>query len=380
MTTAVPRQLLLACAFGLFALGAAYQIKGNIDLVSGTSASSAIDLRNRDSEQALFADGKDPYDYMIGSQPPWAYEFGQLLTWPEWPAVRAYFAIVNAIALAFLMWWAYREPRQAPVEVRLLLMSAVFAFGGSCTATEVGQISIIVTALLAGALWADRSGHAYLCGTLVALALIKPTISAPFALALIVTGRFRAAATAALYGGVATGITWLVTGVEPIHMLQQMASGATQFINDGTLGMVDVGAMMGASPTTLLWLPLLVAVPGLAVMAAVRRSPSLAFGVAALWGRLWTYHKSYDDVMMVFILIPLGVLALGARRSRPALIAFVAMGILAWLPGQLQRLPEVQILQLAVWPIALALLVGLSRRRDLAVTSSSTASLEYQHA
>jgi hypothetical protein len=84
--------------------------------------------------------------------------------------------------------------------------------------------------------------------------------------------------------------------------------------------------------------------------------------------------------MMVFILIPLGVLALGARRSRPALIAFVAMGILAWLPGQLQRLPEVQILQLAVWPIALALLVGLSRRRDLAVTSSSTASLEYQHA
>jgi hypothetical protein len=381
MAGAVPRQLVLACALALCGLGAAYQVKGNVDLVAGQSPSSAIDLKNRDREQAYFTAGQDPYDFMTGSQPPWAYPLGLLLTWPEWPAVRAYFALLNLSALAFLMWWAYHLPRDATPEGRLLLMSAVGAFGGSCTATEVGQISIIVTALLAGALWSDSKGRVYLCGFLVALAMIKPTISAPFAVALILTGRYRAAAVAAAYGGLATGVTWIVTGASPIHMLQQMAAGATTFINDGTLGLVDVASLLGASPAAIVVLPLLVAVPGLVLMAVVRPSLPLAFAVASVWGRLWTYHKSYDDLMLVFVLVPLGACALTRLPSRPALATFFAMGVLAWIPGRVLALVEVQMLQLAVWPLALAVLVGLSRQRGrAAATTPSGAQLEHLHA
>jgi hypothetical protein len=381
MTGEVPRQLVLACALVLGGLGAAYQVKGNVDLIAGTSPSSAIDLKNRDMEQAFFTAGKDPHDFMTGSQPPWAYEFGLLLTWPEWPAVRAYFAIVNLIALAFLMWWAYHLPRDATTEARLLLMSAVGAFGGSCTATEVGQVSIIVTALLAGALLSDRSGRAYLCGLLVGLAMIKPTISAPFALALLVTARYRAAIAAAAYGLLASAITWTVTGASPVHMLQQMAAGSTTFINDGTLGLVDIASLLGVSPAVTVVLPLLVAVPGLALMAMVRPSLPLAFAVASVWGRLWTYHKSYDDMMLAFVLVPLGAYALSRLPSRAALAAFLAMGALAWIPGRLLALVEVQMLQLAVWPIALAVLVALSRQHDRsAVMNPHTAPLERLHA
>jgi hypothetical protein len=358
----VPRQFVLACAVALFALGAAYQVKGNIELIAGSMPGSAVDLKNRDMEQALFAEGKNPLDQMVGSQPPWAYAFGMLLTWPEWPAVRVYWAIINAIALAFLMLWAYRQPRDATIETRLLLAAAVFAFGGSCTATEVGQISIIVTALLAGALWCDRTGREYLCGLLVAFAMIKPTIAAPFALALIVAARYRAAATAAAYGAVATGITWIVTRTSPLHMLQQMAHGAANYITDGTLGLMDVAAMLGASPEAAVWLPLIVAVPGLLLMLSGRSSLGLCFAVATVWARLWTYHKSYDDVMLVFLLVPLGVLALGRVRSTTAAIAFCTMGALAWIPGGLLALPQVQILQFAVWPAALVLLLHLAHR------------------
>lgn len=359
ISTAVPRRLLLACAFGLMTLGTAYQVKGNLDLVGGTTPSSAVDLRNRDMEQAFFADGKDPYDHMEGSQPPWAYPFGILLTWPEWPAVRAYFAALNLVALAWLMWWAYREPRDATPEARLVLMAAVFAFGGSCTATEVGQISIVVTALLAGALWCDRAGHQYWCGLLVAFATIKPTIAVPFAVALLLASRFRAAAVAAAYGAVASGLAWVVTGASPLRMVQQMADGAKTYINDGTLGLVDVAQWLGASPAAAVWLPLLVAVPCAALMLNARPSLTLAFAVAAVWGRLWTYHKSYDDVMLVFLLIPLGVLALNRIPSTAARIAFVVMGLLAWIPGQLLALPAIQVLQLIVWPVAMVLLLRL---------------------
>ena len=381
MAAAVPRRLVLAFALALSALGGAYQIKGNADLIAGQLPSSAIDLKNRDMEQAFFTAGKNPYEFMTGSQPPWAYAFGAVLTWPEWPAVRAYFALVNVVALAFLMWWAYHLPRDATAEARVLLMAAVGAFGGACTATEVGQVSIVVTALLAGALWSDRSGLPYLCGILVALAMIKPTIAAPFAVALLVTARYRAAIAAAGYAVLASSITWMVTGVTPWHMLQQMAAASTTFINDGTLGLVDIASLIGMSPAATVVLPLVVALPGLALMAMVRPSLPFAFAVASVWGRLWTYHKSYDDLMLVFVLVPLGAYALGRVPSRTALAAFLAMGVLAWIPGRLLALVEVQMLQLAIWPVALAVLLTLSRQRDLVtVVTPSTAQLERLHA
>lgn len=381
MMMAAPRRLVLSWVIALCALGAAYQGKGNLDLIWGTTPSSAIDLRSRDAEQALFAQGQNPFDHMHASQPPWGHPFGAVLTWPAWPEVRVYFAVINAAALAWLLWWAYRQPCDATADVRLLMMAAVFAFGGSCTATEVGQISMLVTALLAAALWCDATGRAALCGLMVGLAMIKPTIAAPFAVALIVSGRYRAAGAAAVYGVVATAATWAITGAEPLRMLGQMSEQAAIYVGDGTLGLVDVLGALGMSSSAQVALaPIIVAVPGLALMAWARPSLPLAFAVAAVWGRLWTYHKSYDDVMLVFLLVPLGVLAF-ERRSGPATAAFAAMGVLAWLPGRLLAVPEVQLLQLALWPVALALLILLARPGRVVIAErTSSAPLEHLHA
>ena len=377
----VPRAAVLAAAIALFALGGAYQVKGNYDLVAGSDPTSAIDLRNRDIEHALFVSGKNPFDSFDASQPPWAYPLGLVLTAPPWPAVRIYFAIINALALGFLMWWAYREPRNAPSEVRLLLMAAVFAFGGSCTATEVGQVSIVVTALLAAALLCDRARWHYACGLLVALSLIKPTISLPFAVALLVTGRYRAAIAAAAYGAAASAITWAVTGASPYLMLQQMVAGAAKYVDAGTLGVMDMLAAFGiVSAAQVALTPVIIAVPAMVLMTMTRHSLTLAFAVAAVWGRLWTYHKSYDDVMLVFLLIPLGVLAF-RERSRTALVAFSTVGVLAWIPGRVLAVTEIQMLQLLAWPLSLAVLV-MSARRGLAVDvqRSSSTRLEHLHA
>jgi hypothetical protein len=240
-------------------------------------------------------------------------------------------------------------------------------------------VSIIVTALLAGALVTDRTGHPYLCGILVALSLIKPTISAPFALALLVAGRYRSAVAAAAYGAVATATTWFITSTSPLEMLREMAHTAAAFIHDGTLGLVDVAAALGASPAMVVWLPLLIALPGLAMMARVRPSLPMAFAVAAIWARLWTYHKSYDDVMLAFVMIPLGVMAVSATPSRRAIAMFFAMGALAWIPGRALGFPEVQALQLMVWPLALVVLMALQRHAPSTVTAPSHPQLESVH-
>ena len=357
--TATERSGTLAIALLLLALSAVYQVSGNVDLIGGKTPGDAVDLRSRDFEQIHFEKGENPFDYMTASQPPWGYLFGELLTWPAWPAVRTYFAAINLVALACLGWWAYREPRDGPRDVRLLLMGAVLAFGGSSTATGVGQVSIIVTALLAGALWCDRNDRPWLCGLLVALALIKPTISAPFAVALLLTRRYKAAGIAAAYGIAASGVTWAVTGADPLRMLRQMAQAAALYAGDGTIGLNNVLLALGVSAAGVALMPLVVALPAMAVIALSRSSLPLAFAIAAVWGRLWTYHKSYDDVMLVFLLVPLGVFAFTGARSRAAAVAFFAIGILAWIPGRVLAIPAIQVLQLVVWPVALVLLMRL---------------------
>jgi len=158
-----------------------------------------------------------------------------------------------------------------------------------------------------------------------------------------------------------------------------MAHTAAGFIHDGTLGLVDVAAALGAPPEMVVWLPLLIALPGLAMMAKVRPSLPMAFAVAALWARLWTYHKSYDDVMLAFVMIPLGVLAVSPTPSRRAIAMFFAMGALAWIPGRALGFPEIQALQLMVWPLALVVLMALQRRAPSAVAAPSHTQLESVH-
>jgi Glycosyltransferase family 87 len=357
-------------AAGLLLLTLVYQAKGNLDLVSGTDPGSAVDLYNRDREQALFAEGRNPFDHNTGSQPPWGYPTGVLFTWPPWPAVRVYFAVVNLAALMVVMWWAYRQGRGLTSEARWLLAGAAAAFGGSCTATEVGQVGIVVTALLALSLWCDERGRPVATGVLVALALIKPTISAPFAVALLMTGRWRASAVAAAYGALGSAVTWAITGAAPWHMLGQLAQAAGGYADDGTIGLVEVLGPLGV-PAGLRnpLAALAVTVPGLALMWHLRGSLPLAFAVAAVWGRLWTYHKSYDDVMLVFLLVPLGVHALRRPSSALALGAFAIVGLLAWLPGRWLALDGVQLAQLLVWPVALCVLVSQAGREAAAGVS-----------
>jgi Glycosyltransferase family 87 len=359
----LPSPLVRLGAAGLVVLALAYQAKGTLDLVWGTGTGSAVDLRSRHDEQALFAAGENPFEHGIGSQPPWGYPTGILLTWPPWPTVRAYFAVVNLAALLYVMWWASWTAKGLRSEDRWLLMGAAAAFGGSCTATEVGQIGIVVAALLGGSLWCDARGHTVWAGLLVALALIKPTIAAPFAIALLVTGRSRASLAAAAFGVVASLVTWAHTGAPPWRMLEQLAQAAGGYANAGTIGLVDTLAMLGAPP--LLLNPaaaVLVSVPGLLLMWAVRPSLPLAFAVAAAWGRMWTYHKSYDDVMLVFLLVPLGVAVLGGRGGLATLGVFGLMGGLAWLPGRLLDLSAVQVAQVVIWPTALGVLLSLPGR------------------
>ena len=154
----------LACILGFLAFS--YTTKGTYCLVFGQSRSDAVDLHLRWVEERYFLHGQNPYDVwrqhhprattLLGpapatgrndtvdpqfggtdpTHPPWGYLSGLPLLWPDWPAARTYYAIVNAIALLLIAAWAYAWGRSQGKSAGLLAALAALAIAGNCTALE----------------------------------------------------------------------------------------------------------------------------------------------------------------------------------------------------------------------------------------------------
>jgi hypothetical protein len=86
--------------------------------------------------------------------------------------------------------------------------------------------------------------------------------------------------------------------------------------------------------------------------AAHFRSDHLAsFGWLAFVSRIWTYHRAYDDVMMVFLLLALFQRYL-RRLSVHAGLLWLICGVSLWLPYSLYVAPAMQMAQVAIWAVA----------------------------
>jgi hypothetical protein len=51
-------------------------------------------------------------------------------------------------------------------------------------------------------------------------------------------------------------------------------------------------------------------------------------------GRLWTYHRYYDDTILVFLLAAVGAAAIRGK-SRVGAVTFAVLGASLWLPQRL---------------------------------------------
>jgi hypothetical protein len=136
---------------------------------------------------------------------------------------------------------------------------------------------------------------------LLAVSLVKPTLSAPIVVAIwIAAGRWRPALlTTALYAGL-TLIAAAFQDASPVHLM--LAWLGREPIMNLPLGSVNTHLWLhwlgvGGSKlvASLLWL--------LALMLWTWRhrtvDPWLIVAVAALVGRLWIHHRAFDDVLLV---------------------------------------------------------------------------------
>lgn len=288
--------------------------------------------------------------------PPWAFFTQALLVWPPWPATRFYLVGFNLAATVFIGVWAYRTSAHLGRDAAAALTVACLSLSAYSPGLQTGNYPLIVTALLAAsmALERRRAGGA---GLALGLAMLKPHMAGPFIAGAACRGRLIAVAVATAYVVMASLVTWAVVKVDPLEMMGQMLASSNHWVGM-TYGPLSLLLAAGLEPRVAT--PLNAALflcAGAALHLRFRALDILAhYAIAGVVARLFAYHQVYDNLLLVFLLLALGLTAV-RQRSAPARVAFLAVGLSLWPPAGLTDWRAYQVIQVLAWCGGLATLL-----------------------
>ncbi len=332
------------------------------------------DLRTLARDQALFYAGTYPHAALAAgagevrtAYPPTSFPL--FLPWlppgMTGGALRAWFAAAQLAALAALAAFAWRRGRAVDARLGWLLTGALLSTSGVRADLLFGNMALITTALLLGALLALERGRVIGAAAAWLAAMVKPQMGWLFALALWRRATWRAWLGAALLLGISGVAACAWTGVSLAATLGVGAGEeATKWAAWSPLNNLPVWlGVAGLSPQAALALgaALAVAAGAWAVMRPGLRDDWLGqFAVLGLVNRIGVYHNYCDDVLLVFALVWLGGRAWRGTRSDwamwLALVASVALPTSALAAG------EAKAAVLLVWAVAAAWIVRRAGR------------------
>lgn len=216
----------------------------------------------------------------------------------------------------------------------LLALSTTSLFSVSATMT-IGQLSLVINGLLVIMLLAMQANRPWLAALAWCGSMMKPH-STLLAAALFLRRKFWPALIVAAF--ILTGFSWAVVWHCNLTLPELASFVASQpsflkFISRGN-SLTSLLAGYGYSPLMLT----LAALCGVAVIRLVAarlapRQPPLLIQLALTLGimRIVFYHRPYDNIMLVFMIIALGKHALDKNTSMSWLF-FVLTGLTVWLP------------------------------------------------
>ena len=305
----------------------------------------------------------------VGDYPPWAYAWGYAFHWPRHRVGAAlWYALAQGLALFGLCTWAWRTggrvagvPPPWRMPLALGFMVAVLPMTAISRTLRWGNYGLIVVALLAAAHLALARRRTLTAGLLVAVSLIKPTLSLPFLLPLATFRRAAGLAVALLATAAAAIVAASWAGTEPLGMLRRSLEHVVPVAHQGT-GLVAAGHAAGFDNAMLLQ------ILGVGICATAwwivwhRRhdDPLVSFAACGVAARFFTYHRLYDDVLLVFLAVALLRLAARSRRWLDACIA-AAVILSLWTPTSVHTGTLVPALAGGLWILALGWLLWRER-------------------
>ena len=380
-------------------LGVAYSVVAAVGrlryalpyLVTDVEEWAAVDLKYRYEEVARWFDGLPVYGALERlTYPPASYT----LLWPAigWlplGTARIVWAVTTLVAAAVIALVAYRITAGRGTRVRLLAALLPFAAYPLQVTMFVGQLPMHVVALVAaGALVVGARPATWRSDTagslLLAASIIKPTLAPPLVAAtLVAAGRWRPVVlTASMYAA----LTVIGAAAQPDGLVALVRAWLASSANPTLVGGIAEGVpsmhMLMSRGGVGSWAPVasLIVLGGFVVWAWRHRQADawLLVGVGAVVARLWTYHREYDDAVLLLpavALLRVGLGRDGHARWRAGVV-FAAAWVALFTPTWLLFSPNVtwvriiQAVHTVLWIGVLVFLVAIARtqRRHAAAT------------
>ena len=351
--------LLIFISFIYFALGF-------YDLL--ITENRAFDLFSRWQEQQYIYQGIYPYDAMKGSPniipeigvidsggyPPWAFFTGFIFFPPiSWQLTRFYHLLLNIISVVILAIFAYQIGLPYGRSKALFTMIACLAVSSHKSTLEMGQYGTILNALLIITFWLIQKYQNIWAGLVFGIAMVKPNISAPYFLILMIHKRFKAILAFFIYIIFGSINIWIITKVTPIYMLNKIFKQSKYFADKGYSG-IHAFTGLGFDPKQA---TLLLAIIGLLIITIVIylcRNYSLLnlFAICSVIGRVCIYHRIYDNLMLMFLLLALiKIFFDNPNKLNLFFLSLVALSL--WLPAIIIDIANLEFIQILTWITAL---------------------------
>ncbi len=288
------------------------------------------------------------------------------------------------MALAIVAWAAMLrlEPQHRGRAATALVVLSPLAIGAINSAMTQGQSSLIVNAALAMVLvtLARQSSPARQTrgGLAFALAMTKPSSALLFVVPVIARRRWLTLIICAgtlSAAALATG-WWLRQSIA--FQFRQFFVLSRQVVGEGANPILNalVSATSAASAAQTFAIAGMVATLAIAWLLQ-RADLFVVFAALAVVSRLFTYHRSYDDVLLAFLMIELAGRAWSDESTRGWKVAWILGGLSVWLPYSWYVSAPAQLFQIAAWCTLVAALIvdewcerGDSNPHSLSATGS----------
>ncbi len=229
---------------------------------------------------------------------------------------RILWLAINLVAVSISIPLVYGYFKNWPARAKLYLALAVLSLAPFRVTLRVGQISLIITALLLGAILARSRNKKYLAGLLLGISLCKFTLSFPFFLYFLWKKEWKLLAAAVSLMTVLTCLYALRLMVSPVKVVSDYVTVMSNLPGSTTgpfIGSTEIKPLLiwiagGDNIWSSVAFAVVVASSLIAMALAFYRRPEaepVHLAIISLFA-LWTvYHRTYDSVLYV---IPIALL------------------------------------------------------------------------
>lgn len=343
---------------------------------------ASTDLKKRFIEVVEWFAGRPVYGAVESADyPPASYLIlFPLVHWPTLEAARVVAAISMAAALAWLTVITVRACGSQDRMVRLFAALLPLSMYATAANLRIGQVGVyLIPLLLAGTLLLAEEERSWksdiVASVLLVAALVKPTFSVPFMWIAFFRGGLR---PALLISGLYAALTVAASAFQDasIPALVQGWLGQSGNVEFNTAH-ANIHTWLGVAGLEQYLLPgsLLVLLAFGAWTWWYRRGDIwILLAVAAIVSRFWSYHRWYDDILMLIPLIALLRMIVVERAVGRADRLAMVLAALIWAfgiaPAQVLSAPApwsdiFKIAKTTTWLATLGLLLVRARPRAI---------------